>query len=143
MIAETQARFTRLIKASGKEEGVSQMDFVKRKELKNAYKEKAAVGGIYRIQCNGNGRAWVKSTTNLAGQKNKFAFSVSTNSCPEPAMRTEWMKYGLQSFSFDVLEVLNKKETQTDREFSEDIQALHKIWLERQRQEGVLHGTDY
>lgn len=119
------------------------MDFVKRKELKNAYKEKMAVGGIYRIQCNGNGRAWVKSTTNLAGQQNKFAFSVSTNSCPEPAMRTEWMEYGLQSFSFDVLEVLNKKETQTEREFSEDIQALHKIWLERQRQEEVLHGTDY
>lgn len=118
------------------------MDFLKRKELKNAYKQKAAVGGIYRIQCNGNGRAWVKSTTNLAGQQNKFAFSVSTNSCPEPAMRAEWTNYGLQSFSFDVLEVLNRKETQTEREFLEDIQALHKIWLERQRQEGVLHETD-
>ena len=49
------------------------MDSAKRKELKNAYKD--------------------KSTSNLAGQQNKFAFSVSTNSCPEPAMQTEWTEY--------------------------------------------------
>lgn len=70
------------------------MDSVKRKALKSAYKDKVAVGGICRFQCSGNGRTWVKSTTNLAGQKNKFVFSVSTNPCMEPAMQTEWMEYG-------------------------------------------------
>jgi len=119
------------------------MDSVKRKELKNAYKDKAAVGGIYRIRCSGNGRTWVKSTTNLAGQQNKFSFSVSINSCLEPAMQTEWLKYGSQSFSFAVLEKLKKKETQTEHEFSEDIETLLEIWLEKYRQEGIAHGTDH
>jgi hypothetical protein len=119
------------------------MDSAKRKELRSAYKDKAAVGGIYRVQCSGNGHAWVKSTTNLAGQKNKFAFSISTGSCPEPTMQTEWIEYGPQSFSFTILEELEQKGAQTEGEFSEDIKTLFEIWLEKHGQEEIAHGTDH
>jgi hypothetical protein len=111
------------------------METAKRKMLKNAYKNKAIIGGIYCIQCNGNNRMWIKSTRNLLSQQNKFEFAISINSCPEPDMHTESAKYGAQSFSFTILEKLEKKETQTEHEFSEDMSVLLDIWLEKYKQD--------
>lgn len=113
------------------------MDPQKRKELINSYKEKLAVGGIYCIKCSGNNRMWIKSSKDIASQKNRFEFAVSTKSCPDPSMSKEWTMYGIQSFSFTVLEKIEKKETQTQREFSEDIDILLELWLEKYRQNAL------
>ena len=108
------------------------MDNATRKDLRTAYKEQAVIGGVYCVECTGNQRRWIKSTKNLPGQQNKFAFAVSINSCLEPGMRAEWNQYGAQSFTFTVLEQLTKKDTQTEQEFTEDIAVLLAMWLEKQ-----------
>ncbi len=106
-----------------------------KKELQSQYKNRTIVGGIYCITCNGSGRVWLKSAKDLPGQKNKFEFFTSTNSCPEPGMRSDWEQYGAASFSFSVLEELEKKETQTDREFNEDLKLLLELWMEKSQKE--------
>lgn len=108
------------------------MEKLSKKEIKEQYKNRKVTGGIYCIKCNGNGRIWVKSTKDIAGQKNRFEFFVSTNFCPEPGMNPEWSQYGANSFSFAVLEEIEKGETQTDREFAEDIKLLYDMWMEKQ-----------
>ena len=110
------------------------MDSAKRKELKTAYQRQTVVGGVYCIQCSGNRRRWVKSTVNLPGQQNKYAFAIAIGSCPEPGMRAEWAQYGAKAFTFTVLEQLTKKETQTDQEFAEDIGVLMAMWAAKDQQ---------
>lgn len=104
-----------------------------RKELKNAYKNRLAVGGVFCIRCSGSGRVWIKSTKDMQGQINKFRFAVANNACPEPGMRDDWIRYGIDSFSFHIMEELEKKETQTDAEFAADIATLHELWIEKQQ----------
>lgn len=113
---------------------------ISKKELKEQYKNRAVMGGIYCIKCNGNSRMWIKSTKNMTGQKNRLEFSISTNSCPEPDMLAEWNQYGAKSFSFVVLEEMKKGETQTEREFSNDIDLLLEMWIEKQQQEDLKKG---
>jgi hypothetical protein len=113
--------------------GSKTMDKTKRKELIEQYKSKKAVGGIYCIKCNVNNRTWIKTTRDMEGQKNRYEFFFSTNSCPEPSMLTEWNQYGAKTFSFEILEELKQGETQTDKEFAEDMEVLLKIWMEKQQ----------
>lgn len=108
------------------------MEQFSKRDRKEQYKNRVVTGGVYCIKCNGNGRMWIKSTKDLAGQKNKFEFFTSTNFCPEPGMNSEWKQYGAASFSFTVLEEINKGETQTNLEFAEDIRTLYDMWMEKQ-----------
>ena len=111
------------------------MEGYTKKDLQAQYKNRTVIGGIYSIKCNGSGQVWLKSTKDLQGQKNKFVFFTSTNSCPEPGMRSDWEQYGADSFSFSVQEEMIKKETQTDREFNEDLKLLLEMWMEKLREE--------
>jgi len=110
------------------------MDSSRKKELKNAYKSRPVIGGICCIRCSGNQRCWVQATRNTEGLKNRFDFAMETKLCPDPSMRSEWVKYGGESFSFEVLEELGKGEDQTDKEFSDDINVLYEMWLEKAKQ---------
>lgn len=93
--------------------------------------------GWFRIRCDAARKSWLHGSTDLRGSQNRFAFSVSVGSCPEPAAAAAWKRYGPGSFAFEVLEELKKDETQTDREFAQDIGALFELWQERLREDGA------
>lgn len=110
------------------------MEKQSKREIKEQYKNRAVIGGVYCITCTGSGRSWIKSTKDLTGQLNKFNFFTSTDLCPEPGMNADWKQYGAGAFTFDVLEQLEKGETQTDKEFADDIRTMYEMLLEKQHQ---------
>lgn len=46
-------------------------------------------------------------------------------------MAQVWKQHGASAFSFEVLEEIEKKEAQTDREFSDDVAVLLELWTEK------------
>jgi len=96
-----------------------------------AYMEKKKVGGIYAVRNSVTGKALLGAATDMAGFRNRFSFSLATGSCIHPKLEADWKELGGTSFVLEVLETLEKKETQTDREFADDIAVLKDLWLEK------------
>ena len=116
------------------------MNSERKKALKDAYKSKPVIGGVCCIRCSGNHRTYLQATVDTESLKNRFNFAISTRSCPDPSLRSEWVKYGADSFTFTVLEEIKKGENQTDKEFSDDINVLYEMWLEKLGQTGLGEG---
>lgn len=118
------------------------MSEASRREMKNQYKNSKQIGGVYRICCGQAGESWVRASADLQAARNRFSFQCSTNLCPEAAMSSAWARCGAAGFVFEVLEEIEKKETQTPREFSEDVSALLELWKEKQGDGGEPVGTE-
>ncbi|GLC81661.1 GIY-YIG nuclease family protein [Lacrimispora brassicae] len=107
------------------------MERLSKKDLKEQYKNRVLIGGVYCIKCNDNINFGIRATKDMQGSKNRFAFFVSTDSCPETSMIEAWKQFGASAFSFEILEEIQKKETQTEREFSDDVNTLLEMWTEK------------
>ena len=95
------------------------------------YKQRKIVGGVYAVSNTSNNKKLVMMTTNLEGSKNRFAFSQNTNSCISPHIQDDWKKYGAKAFAFQILESLEKKETQSFEQFQTDIKALYEMLIDQ------------
>ncbi len=102
-----------------------------KKEIISQYKERKVFGGIYAIRNTLSNKLLIGSTTDMQGSKNRFEFSSKTGSCVELKLQSDWNKQGAEQFVFEVLEELEKNETQTDKEFKADINALKDLWIEK------------
>lgn len=114
-----------------KKKGEKSMCKQSKKELKEKYKNRVVIGGVYCFKCNITNQTWLRATTDMKGMKNRFVFSVSANSCPDAYLIEAWKQHGAASFSFEMLEEIEKKETQTDSEFLEDVNILLELWKEK------------
>ncbi len=107
------------------------MDKLAKRARVTEYKERKVIGGVYAVRNTVNGKRLILSASDLQGSKNRFVFSQQTNGCVNLKLSRDWEQFGADSFAFEVLEELEKKETQTSKEFAEDIKTLEEIWLEQ------------
>ena len=108
-----------------------------RKELKEQYKNRKIIGGVYVIKNTGTDKILLCSTTDIKGSINWFSFAKQTNSCVDLALQKDWNRYGSEQFTFEVLEELEKEDSQTDSDFKKSLDILKEIWFEK------LEGNDF
>jgi len=118
-------------KINTKKDGDQSMGKPSKNDLKEQYNNRVIIGGVYCVKCSGTDNLWLRATTDMQGSKNRFAFSVSTNSCPEMGMIEAWKQFGATAFSFEILEKIEKKEMQITREFSDDVNTLLELLIEK------------
>ena len=105
----------------------------RRKELLAQYRQTRPEAGVYRIINIRNGKALLGSSTNLASERSKLQFAKSSRN---PGV-LEWRllkdigQFGLDAFSFEVLEVLEMKSETTTAEIRRDLATLESPWRER------------
>lgn len=62
--------------------------------------------GIYKITCTANKRFYIGSSSNLSARKGHHWSALKRNQHHNPHIQRAWNKYGEQSFTFEVLELV-------------------------------------
>lgn len=100
----------------------------RKKELKQQYKEIPIEAGVYQIKNIQNQMVFINSTRNfktLNGEK----FMLESGTHINKALQKDWNQFGKEAFTFEILEVLKKKDTPLFNE-KEALAELEAKWLE-------------
>ena len=102
-----------------------------KKDLIEAYKQRKQVGGVYAVTNKETGKALVLASSEIGGIQKRYEFAEATGGCFHPKLQQDVNRLGNSAFTFTVLETMERKSTQTDREFAEDLDVLLSLWLEK------------
>ncbi len=102
-----------------------------KKKIISEYKQRDEVGGVIAVKNNATGKVLLEATRNIEGYKNRFEFSKKMGSAVTLKLAQDWKIYGSNAFSIEVLETIKKGETQTPKEFNDDVKLLKEFWREK------------
>ena len=102
-----------------------------KKDLLAAYKQRKQIGGVYAVTNTITGKSLVLASADIGGIQKRYEFAEMTGGCFHPKLQQDVNRFGAGAFSFAVLEEMEKKSPQTDREFAEDLEVLLSMWLEK------------
>ena len=113
------------------------MDKQKQAAAKREYKESTPAAGVYCIRNEKTGRMFVGSSVNVNARINRHKASLFFGSEEVPELGSDWKRYGQNSFTCEVLEVL-EGEYDSDDERMKDLGLLEQMWTDQFARDGVL-----
>jgi len=98
-----------------------------KKETINLYKNRKRTGGVFAIKNTVLNKWFVDCTNDIGAAKNRFDFMGDSYT----KIARDYKAQNGEGFIFEVLEELEKGETQTEKEFKDDVVLLKSLWLEK------------
>jgi dissimilatory sulfite reductase (desulfoviridin) alpha/beta subunit len=103
------------------------MDKQQKKEMLSTYRERKLVGGVCAIYCPPTGKRLLQSATDIQRCRNLFDFSKSIGSSTHLELNADINRFGMEAFQFEILQQIEKKETQTEKEFADTVKTLEDL----------------
>ncbi|AMO24679.1 hypothetical protein GCM10027034_09890 [Ramlibacter solisilvae] len=85
--------------------------------------------GVYAVRNSATGRAWVGASRNVDGALNRIRFELQMHGHRDRSLADEWARHGAQSFRFEVLERVRKRDDPAF-DYEAELQALLALWTE-------------
>ncbi|MBB6215205.1 hypothetical protein HNQ80_001294 [Anaerosolibacter carboniphilus] len=100
-----------------------------RKELIAQYKELKHDAGVYRVVNHQTGRYFLSNSSDINSIYNKFEFAKKVNSYDvmHKKLANDMKQYGFDSFSIEVLELLDITPEMTNVEIQKDLKILEAL----------------
>jgi hypothetical protein len=102
----------------------------RRRELARQYKECGRPAGIYAIRNLTNGAMLVDASLDVEAAINRHRFELSRKDHRDAALLEDWIRCGAESFRFEVVDLVKKRD---DPAFDEraELADLLAIWREQ------------
>jgi len=101
-----------------------------RKELNREYMDRPKPAGIFQIKNTVNGKVLLGSSKNLEGPLNSHRFMLEIGSHDNKELQKDWVEFGPDKFTFDILEVV-KVVDNPNFNLDDELTLLEQIWLEK------------
>ncbi len=102
-----------------------------KKELKQRYKEMKTPMGLIMIRNKINGKTFLEASTDTKSLINRYKFELQMGGHKIKSLQREWKEYGEDSFEFRVLEELEYEEGDDKKDYTEELEIMKYIWMER------------
>jgi hypothetical protein len=108
-------------------------DHNRRKELRTQARENPPAAGVYRIVNTATGKAFLGSALNLPSVESKLAFGKKINHAGvlDRTLHADVAQYGIEAFTFEILEVLDVTPGSTPAAIRADLAVLEALWSEK------------
>lgn len=114
----------------------------RKRELKAEYREMRPTMGVIVFRRSEDGACFVAAVPDVKSRINRYRFQLNNGSHPRRGLQRAWNESGSGGFVIEVLETLEYDKDGLKTDYSEDLQALEQLWIEKLTGEGTVLFAD-